>query len=256
MKKTFIPIRYRAYLAKAVLIFGLGLFISCSSEELTISDPKAPSVLVFYKTAGYYHTSIPDGLGAIRKLGMAHQININTTNNAAHFTLDSLIKYQAVVFFNTTGDVLEEKQQEAFEQYIRAGGGFAGIHAATDTEPDWPWYHQLVGAYFDNHPAIQKATVEITDPSHPATKHLPLRWERTDEWYNFKNIYPNIQVLARLDEKTYTGGNHGNNHPIAWYHTFDGGRAFYTAGGHTSTSYLDSLFLQHMWGGISYAMGK
>jgi uncharacterized protein len=239
-------------------IIALFLF-SCSAKEAEEVIPVKPSesaIIVFYKTSGFYHASIPDGIAALQKLGIENNIAVDTTKNAARINKDNLQKYKAVVFLNTTQDVLNLDQQAAFEQYIKGGGGFVGIHAATDTEYDWPWYNQLVGAYFESHPAIQKATVQVIDKQHPATTFLPGKWERIDEWYNFKNINSQLKILATLDESSYSGGKNGANHPIAWYHEFDGGRAFYTAGGHTSESYSEPLFLQHILGGIKYAMGK
>ncbi|GGK82324.1 hypothetical protein GCM10011405_32620 [Rufibacter glacialis] len=214
-----------------------------------------PSVLVFYKTAGFYHTSIPAGLAALQKMGKENGFRVDTTKNAGKFVPDTLQKYKAVIFLNTTGDVLNDPQQTAFEQYIKKGGGFVGVHAATDTEYSWPWYNQLVGAYFANHPKVQTATVRVVDKGHAATHFLPEAWVRKDEWYNFKNLNPKVKVLAHLDETTYSGGTNGAHHPIAWYHTFDGGRAFYTGGGHTAESYAEPLFLQHLLGGIQYVLG-
>ncbi|MGV3539264.1 MAG: ThuA domain-containing protein [Rufibacter sp.] len=206
-------------------------------------------MLVFYKTAGYYHRSIPAGLAALQKMGLENGFKIDTTKNASYFEPDSLKKYQAVVFLSTTQDVLNQSQQSAFEQFIKAGNGFVGIHAATDTEYGWPWYNQLVGAQFMSHPKVQKATVLVQDKNHLATSFLPDQWVREDEWYNFKNINPNVKVLASLDESSYKGGKNGAQHPIAWYHEFDGGRAFYTGGGHTDESFKEPLFLQHCWAG-------
>lgn len=123
-----------------------------------------------------------------------------------------------LLFLSTTGNVLNDSQQEAFQSFIRDGGGFAGIHAATDTEYEWPWYGKLVGGYFESHPHIQNATVKVVDRIHISTKHLPASWERKDEWYNFKSLNPQVTVLALLDEKSYEGGTNGENHPIAWYH--------------------------------------
>src|SRR5690606_18918756 len=164
---------------------------------------------------------------------------------------------EAVVFLSTTGDVLNDEQQAAFEAYIQDGGGYAGIHAASDTEYDWPWYGDLVGAYFDSHPAIQEATVEVEDHAHPSTAHLPQEWVRTDEWYNFQdNPRGDVHVLAALDEETYDGGGMGADHPIAWCHDYDGGRAWYTGGGHTSESFTDPEFVQHLLGGIQTAAGQ
>ncbi|GAB2942861.1 hypothetical protein GCM10027048_04410 [Hymenobacter coalescens] len=210
---------------------------------------------MFYKTAGFYHSSIPVAIEALRKLGADNNIQVDTTRVAANFTQATLAKYKAVVFLSTTGDVLNDAQQRAFEEYIKAGNGFVGVHAATDTEYDWPWYNGLVGAYFDGHPAIQPATVEVVDKNHDATVMLPDAWPRTDEWYNFRNLNPGVQVLANINEQSYSGGIHGAEHPIAWYHSYQNGRAFYTAGGHTDDSYREPLFLQHLLGGIRYASG-
>ncbi|WP_205503954.1 ThuA domain-containing protein [Rufibacter psychrotolerans] len=240
----------------SALLLVLCLYSGCVPNARLAGKKTTPALLVFYKTAGYYHTSIPTGLAALQRLGKENNFTVDTTRNAAHFTPDSLAKYQAVVFLSTTQDVLNPAQQKVFERYIQGGGGFVGIHSATDTEYDWPWYNQLVGAYFESHPEVQQATIQVVDKAHPATSMLPTHWQRTDEWYNFKSINPSVKVLATLDEATYQGGKNGTNHPIAWYHTFDGGRAFYTAGGHTKESYAEPLFLQHLLGGINYVLQR
>ena len=239
-------------------IFFLSIISGCStragSDKSSSSSPTA--VLVFSKTSGFYHKSIPDGIAAIQKLGMENNFRVDTTKNAAYFVADSLSKYGAIIFLSTTGDVLNREQEMAFEEYIKNGGGFVGIHAASDTEYDWAWYTKLVGAQFLNHPEIQEADVIVVDKDHPATHFLPDTWHRKDEWYNLKNISPELNILARLDENSYTGGTNGENHPIAWYHEFEGGRGFYTGGGHTTESYQEPLFLQHILGGIQYATGQ
>jgi uncharacterized protein len=242
---------------KILLLFIYLLAGACSSKNEEEQTP-APqvSVLVFYKTSGYYHESIPNGIAALQKLGSDNGIQVDSTKDAGRFTAEGLQKYAAVVFLNTTLDVLNPAQQVAFEQYIRSGKGFMGIHSATDTEYDWPWYNQLVGAYFNGHPQIQNARVQVVNKTHPSTQSLPESWERRDEWYNFKDINPAIKVLATLDEQSYQGGTNGSPHPIAWYHEFDGGRSFYTAGGHTAESYSEPLFLQHLSGGLKYVVGK
>lgn len=217
--------------------------------------PQETKILVFSKTSGFRHGSIAAGITAIQKLGAENSFKVDTTENAAKFTDENLKQYKAVVFLSTTQDVLNEAQQGVFERYIQAGGGFVGVHAATDTEYEWPWYNKLVGAYFNGHPSVRKATIDVTDRTHISTKHLPARWERNDEWYNFKSINPDIHVLASLDETSYQGGTNGANHPIAWYHEFDGGRAWYTAGGHTNESYTEPDFIAHLLGGILYAIG-
>ncbi|HWZ14401.1 MAG TPA: ThuA domain-containing protein [Mucilaginibacter sp.] len=216
---------------------------------------KQKRILIFSKTAGYHHNSIAVGIPAIIKLGHENNFEVDTTTNSEKFTYDNLKHYAAVIFLNTTGDVLNDTQQAEFEKYIRSGGGFVGVHAATDTEYGWPWYGNLVGAYFKSHPAQQFAVLHVVDRNFIATKHLPADWRRFDEWYNFKWIAPNLHVLMKIDEKTYTGGANGDDHPMSWYHEYDGGRAFYTELGHTDESYADPLYLNHLLGGIKYAMG-
>lgn len=216
---------------------------------------KTKRVLVFSKTAGFHHSSIKVGVAAIQKLGSENKFEVDTTIDARQFTPKNLKKYAAVIFLNTTGDVLNDEQQLAFEQYIRAGGGYVGVHAATDTEFDWPWYGKLAGAYFTDHPRQQMATLNVINRNTIATKHLPEVWKRKDEWYNFKDISTTIKVLITIDESSYEGGKNKPVHPMAWYHDFDGGRSFYTELGHVEESYTDPLFLQHLLGGIQYAMG-
>ncbi len=212
-------------------------------------------MLVFSKTAGFVHTSIPAGIAALQKMGSENNFDVDTTTNSEWFTEDTLKRYAAVVFLNTTENVLDGRQENAFERYIQSGGGFVGIHAATDTEYDWGWYGRLVGGYFNGHPDQQEAVVRVVDDSHLSTKDLPKEWKRKDEWYNFKNLNQDVKVLLNLDEKTYSGGTNGDSHPVAWYHDFDGGRAWYTALGHTEESYSEPQFLQHVLGGIKYAIG-
>ena len=165
-----------------------------------------------------------------------------------------------MVFLLTTGDVLDASQQAAFETYIRAGHGYVGVHSAADTERGWPWYGRLVGAWSSGHPEIQSAVVQVTKPTDASTAGLPARWLRTDEWYGFlRNPRTNgVRVLLTLDESTYLPGGWamGADHPIAWKHEFDGGRAWYTEGGHTPESYSEPLFLGHLLGGIQYALAR
>lgn len=218
-----------------------------------------PHILVFSKTEGYRHASIEHGVAAIRQLGDEHGFAVDATEDAAVFAQNTLRQYDAVVFLNTTGDVLDDRQQAEFERFIQAGGGYVGVHAATDTEYDWPWYGRLAGAYFESHPNnpnVREGTFVVVDKSHGSTDGLPDRWERVDEFYNFRSINPALHVLIEIDESTYEGGTNGDHHPMSWYHEYDGGRAWYTAMGHTEASYSEPLFLQHLLGGIRYAIGS
>ncbi|MDD9206260.1 ThuA domain-containing protein, partial [Georgenia sp. 10Sc9-8] len=184
--------------------------------------------------------------------------SVDHTEDTADFNADNLANYDVVVWLSTTGDVLNDEQQAAFEEYIQSGGGYAGIHAASDTEYDWEWYGELVGAYFSGHPAQQDADVDVVDQVHPSTEHLPFEWNRFDEWYSYQGSpRGNVHVLATLDEESYNpdGNEMGDDHPIAWCQDFDGGRAWYTGGGHTEDSFGDPQFMQHVLGGLQTAAG-
>jgi glucose/arabinose dehydrogenase/type 1 glutamine amidotransferase len=215
-------------------------------------------VLVYSETAAFRHGSIPVGRAAIQQLGQQNGFAVDLTEDSAQFTDANLAQYDAVVWLSTTGDVLNDAQQAAFERYIQGGGGYVGIHSASDTEYDWPWYGGLVGAYFRNHPANQTANLVVNDKAHPSTAGLPTVWTRFDEWYNFRtNPRGDVHVLLTINERSYSPGSGamGSDHPMAWCHAYDGGRAWYTALGHTNQSYSEPLFLQHVLGGIKWASG-
>lgn len=244
------PARVMTSAAAAAVLIG------CVSGPAASKGADETRVLVFSKTAGFRHDSIPEGIAAVRELGAAGGFTVDATEDAGAFTTGNLARYDAVVFLSTTGDVLDAAQQGAFERYIKRGGGYVGIHAAADTEYDWAFYGGLAGAYFQSHPAIQPATVDVEDRAHPATSGLASTWNRTDEWYNYRsNPREHAHVLASLDESSYTGGTMSGDHPIAWCQEYRGGRAFYTGGGHTKESYADPAFRQHLLGGIEYAVG-
>lgn len=238
------------------LFAGLVLMIIAFGVSSFDSAKKPLKILVFSKTMGFHHSSIPAGVACLQKIGVDNNLKVDTTTDASVFNEKNLKQYAAVVFMSTTGNIFNEDQQAAFEKYIQAGGGFVGIHAATDTEYEWPWYNKLVGAYFKSHPKQQEAVLNVLDKSHISTMHLPANWKRFDEWYNFKSIQSDLNVLITIDEKSYTGGQNGDFHPMAWWHNFDGGRSFYTEFGHTDESFVDPLFVQHLTGGIAYAINK
>lgn len=240
--------KYTIYILVATFIF---LVTSCTTE-------KSQKVLVFSKTEGFRHESIPDGIKMIKDLGTTNGFEVDATEDSSIFKEKKLEDYKVVVFLNTTGDVLDDEQQQDFRRFIQAGGSFLGIHAAADTEYDWPWYGKLVGGYFNGHPNdpnVRDAVVHKTDEVHISTDHLPENWNRTDEWYNYKSLNPNITSVLNLDESSYEGGTNGAVHPIAWYHEFDGGRAYYSGGGHTKESYTEENFVTHIAKALEWLRG-
>ena len=220
-------------------------------------------VLLFSKTDGFHHESINEGVIAIKQLAQRHTFSVDWQENASVFNDKNLEKYQAVIFLNTTGNILNEEQQVAFEKFIKAGKGFVGVHSATDTEYDWPWYGKLVGNYFKIHPQQQTAYLKVEDSNFPGMERFPKKLLWTDEWYEFKtpSLANDLKVLISIDEKSYNpatkwGENEGKGmgfHPISWYHNYDGGRAFYTGLGHIPLVYSDQTFLDHLYGGIYWA---
>ena len=236
---------------------GAGYLFDIDTLTLTKGGTAAENnVLVFSRTAGFRHDSIPVAVQTIKDLAGSGGYSVTATEDAAVFTAENLARYKAVVFVSTTGDVLDDAQQSAFQAYINGGGGYVGIHAASDAEYSWPYYGTLVGAWFKNHPAIQQATVTTEDRAHPATKHLDGTSVRTDEWYNFRaNPRADVHVLQSIDESSYTGGEMGGDHPITWCHTVDKGRSFYTGLGHANEAYADEDFRGLLVGGIRWAAG-
>jgi type 1 glutamine amidotransferase len=217
-----------------------------------------PNLLVFSRTTGYRHLSIETGLLALNGLADDRGWTLTASEDPTTFSDAGLAPFNVLVFLNTADDVLDEQQQAAMEHFIRAGNGYVGIHAASTTEYDWPWYGGLVGAFFNAHPATQEATLLVEETGHPSTAHLAATWVRTDEWYGFRsNPRDDVTVLLSLDEQSYAPGegSMGGDHPIAWYHEYDGGRSFYTALGHTDESYAEPDFLQHLVGAIEWASG-
>ncbi|HEY5972688.1 MAG TPA: ThuA domain-containing protein [Pseudoxanthomonas sp.] len=236
--------RRPALILLPVLLLALCLHASASM-------PPRARVLVFTKTTGWRHDSIPTAVAALQRLGAREGMQVDHTEDARDFNARRLTRYQAVVFANTTLDVLDDTQQAAMEGFVRAGGGYMGVHSAADTEYDWPWYGELVGAWFKNHPpGLQAARVVFEGIDTDASQD----WRVTDEIYNYRgNPRAKVRVLATVRESDYDGGSMGKDHPIAWCHAFDGGRAWYTGLGHDAALYADPVFLRHLQRGLRYA---
>lgn len=222
-------------------------------------------ILLFSKTSDYRHDSIPAAVAAVSRWARGQGIEVEASEDAGRFSAEQLARFRAVVWLSTSGRVLDDAQRRAFERFVAGGGAYVGIHAASATELDWPWYAALLGARFIGHPEPQRARVVVEDTAHPATRHLPASWWRSDEWYEFDhNPRTRVRVLLTVDESTYDsgrglspqpGGQIGGDHPLAWCQERDRARSFYTALGHSATDYEDPMFLQHVGGGILWALG-
>lgn len=213
-------------------------------------------VLVFTKTKGYAHASIPAGVRAIQEIGKTLQIGVDTTSNVDDFTEGNLKKYSALVFISTNPGILNDEQKTQMKRFIQAGGGFLGVHGASAGARDWLWYIELVGASFINHPEPKEGLLMRVDADNPASIPFPDHMFWKDEWYNFTKIQDGLHLLLAVDQASYVGGENNRMHPIAWYREFDGGRSFYTALGHFSYHFTDAFFVEHLTEGLKYVVGN
>lgn len=200
---------------------------------------------------------------AFEQMARRHNFEMTWAWNTMPFDND-LAGYDAIVFLNTPGEELKGEQRQRLENYVRAGGGVVAVHRALIATPDqWPWFERLIGRPFRTHPYIQTGVIEVADRNFPATFSLPERWLWTDEWYEYgQPVSPDLKVVLTVDESTYDptliwsgqkAEGMGKHHPVAWYHRFDGGRVFVTSLGHTPALYNDSVYLEHIYGGIYWA---
>lgn len=236
-----------------LLILAPAMISSCNNDG---GNNEQNHLLVYTKANISVHEAIQTGTETIRDIADQHGLQVTVTDDSTMFRSDNLSQYSAIIFANTSGEILDDEGKAAFKEYIQNGGGFAGIHAASTTEYNWEWYGNMVGNYFDGHPAIQTATLNIHDHSHPSTSHLPEEWVWEDEYYNWQHtLSDDITVLMSVDESTYEGGTSGDLHPVTWYHEYDGGRAWYTSLGHGAEYYSDPQFVRLLEGGILWAAG-
>jgi len=224
--------------------------------SMVLQNPSVPTVLVYSRTDGFRHDSIEAGALALEELAaiegwtLVHTEQEDTLRSSLHAA-------DVLVFLNTTQDVLDEASQDVFESWLRNGGGFVGIHAAADTEYEWPFYGTLLGgARFKSHPRVQEARVVIEDHGHPTTAFVESPWVCTDEWYDFvRSPRGDVHVIASLDEGSYEGGTMGEDHPIVWSTPVDSGAAIYTGLGHTSARWGEPAFRSHIAESINWAAG-
>ena len=222
------------------------------------------SALLITETAGWQHESSFDAIPALFKLATRHDFKLELKQKAMRLNDQWLAKYDVIIMINTTGDIFNDAEQAAIEKFIQSGKGWVGVHAASDTEYDWKWYTEMVGHMFKIHPHVQTTMIDIHDNTFPGLSTWPKRRMWTDEWYEYIDgtRKENLNYLITVDESTYSteaqwGDNksrgHGDFHPIAWYHDYDGGRAWYTNFGHVPAVFGEKDFLDHLYGGIYWA---
>jgi len=251
-------------------IIILAVYILCGITTISKAVEPTINALIFTKTAGFYHASIPNAIKAFSEIGRKQKWQITFTEDSTLFTDKELMKYDVVVFLLTTGNnLLNEKQKLAFQNYVENGGGFVGVHTATDTEYKWPWYEKLVGAHFLGHPPVHKGKLVIENKNHPSTQCFEadtVKW--TDEFYTFDRnprLNTNLAILVSIDEKSYNITENPwfknvnlvmGDHPLIWCQQVGKGRSFQTALGHLPEIYDNSLFRKHLTGAIQWATAK
>ena len=243
------------------LFFILGLMSTHSFSQ----EKKQFSALLVTKTAGWHHESINEGIVAMKALGARNFFDVQWHQEGMPITDKYLLNFQVIIFLNTTADILKDEEQKAMERFIQSGKGFVGIHSASDTEYEWPWYTKLVGRMFKIHPVIQTAKLNLTNNNFPGLQGFTTGQLWTDEWYDFNaETISGLNYILAVDESSYNpkvewasrnvkSDGMGSFHPISWYHDYDGGRAFYTALGHMPADYSEPAFLNHIYAAIYWA---
>jgi len=252
---------------KAILLFpAVAALMLLGSLNLPGAEP---TVLVYTRNytkdgKGFVHDNIAASVAMLKKLGQENGFAVEVSDQPGVFTDSNLKKYQALIFSNSNNEAFaNEDQRAAFKRYIQGGGGFVGIHSASGSERDWPYFWDVLGGKFNRHSPRQNMSLKVVDAKHPATRHLPAVWKwNDDESYYLDNLNPDIHVLlasdltvikdSQLDK--YPGKVFGGRFPLAWCHEFDGGRQFYTALGHQIAHYSDLDFQKHVLGGIQWVL--
>jgi type 1 glutamine amidotransferase len=248
----------------------LSLTVALLAGDLLGAPADRKKILVYTRNyvtngKGFVHENIPYSIDAIKKIGAENGFDVDASDDPTVFRPENLKQYSAIVFSNSNNEAFEtQAQRDAFRRYIRGGGGFVGIHSASGSEREWPWFWALLGGKFNRHPKIQRFEVRVVDSNHPATRDLPSKFTWEDECYYLDNLNKNTHPLLVTDpnkiddpkKNEYPGDRFGDSMPLAWYQEFEGGRSFYTALGHKKEHYQDPIFLKHIRGGILWAMGE
>ena len=230
--------------------------VSCSESQ--------KKVLIYTRNGeGYIHENIEASVRALEEICRDIGVETEVTDSAELITREYLGRFDAVIFSNSNNDAFSsDEQRKAFQEYIRSGGGFAGIHSACGSERNWPWFWSMLGGKFYRHPPLQPFDIRVIDPGHPSTARLPDPWKWEDECYYIHYLNPDIHVLIAADLTTvedeeksaFPGTVFGDLFPLAWCHEFDGGREWYTALGHKPEHYDDPNFREHLKGGILWVL--
>lgn len=250
-------------LLTTLLLVGTCMNLPAQKWDNKAASLKGKHILVYVKNdRGFRHDNVPNSIKAFYEMGKEFGFKVDTSSRPETFTSATLKQYHAIVFSNTCGSVFDtEEQKQALVSYVQAGGGFVGIHAAGDTEKDWPWYRQLVGGSFFMHPEFQEFPVHVIDKGHPSTQDIPATWVVRDELYFMDNLNPSMRVLAVSDfsSPSFKPTNNmpntfGKLYPSVWCNTFDGGRQWYTALGHDKNDWNTPLYRKHIIGGLRWVM--
>jgi uncharacterized protein len=248
-----------------VLVLVLCLAVASLAQR---TDVKGIQVLLYTKNGkGYVHENIPSAIGSIKKIGEQNGFTVTATEDPSVFTTENLKKFTLLLFASTNNDVFDNDEQRlAFRQYIEAGGGFVGLHSVVGTERNWKWFKMMLGGTFAWHPKFQKYRIITIDAQHPSVKNIPKVWEKEDECYFQKEMYPGIHTIMAHDltsldasekEKiTAHSGPYAELFPAVWYQKFDSGTIWITTLGHDKKDYADPTYIQHILNGISFVAGQ
>ncbi len=252
-----------------ISIFLICLFMSpVHGQKKETVDWKKIRVLVYTKNGkGYVHENIPAAVSCIQKLGQQYGFKTDVSENATVFTEETLKQYSLLIFASTNNDVFDtDEQRLAFRHYIEAGGGFVGIHSVVGTERNWDWFKMMLGGTFAWHPKFQKYQLRVIDKEHPSVSGLPTVWEKEDECYFQKEMYPGIKTVLAHDISSLKeddqekiklhAGPYSKLYPAAWYQKFDGGHIWITALGHDKKDYEDPIYVNHIFQGIKFVASQ
>jgi type 1 glutamine amidotransferase len=244
------------------------LLISAACIQAQNNKLKNAQVLIYTKNGkGYVHDNISSAVDAIKELGVQEKFKVEVSDDPTIFNEANLAKYTMLIFPSTNNDVFDtDAQRLAFRRYMEAGGGMLGLHSVTGTERNWTWFKMLIGCTFSWHASFQKFTVRKIAADHPSMKDVPLTWEREDECYFGKELYPVTQVLMVHKTSTLNQtqkdliaknlGTYANYYPAVWYNNFQGGHAWITTLGHSKDSYKEPVYRNHLLQGLRFVASQ